>query len=717
MKRLSIAVEIIALQKMIILDEPTSGLDSSIALEIMTEIKQLVIRKDQQRICLSTIHQPSKELFSLFDKVILLCMGRVIFYGNTNQVIEYFSQPKLGYNFKGKGGGTAVVAVVGIKEIGMNQTECEENNKNPAEIILDICCGKILSEGSHLPKQAEELEILFKTSHFYTPSELYLPSGKNTKRIDNHSYNYSLLLDTCYPSKQPHQQQHSPYQVTSIYTQVTMLFHRSWTAKLRNIQSIKFEVFYRILVGLLFGIVFFGKGDVEEPLYENGIMSSDARSYNSLLNLIMSMILFTHISAISALVKNFQVYKRELASNTYSTMSLFIAEVFALIPWHLFLHTIFMVIVYLMTMMKNDAEYFFYLLFISFLATYISYSIALILAFSFSEQVAFTLYQLNFMFVLAFAGFMIHVNDIPIVIQWISYIVYSRWCFEGMMVNEWNMFETDDDINDDNERNGNGNILKDFGFDNYSKNNSIGLLFMFLSIYLFIYYLILNSSSDHLVKEEKETDYFTVLPPSTCSGITTNSDSSNKESNNNNNNNEALSININPMILQTSKNNSKMDANHIKYVSIEIDNSNNTPSKKMKRNNSVFELEKGLLDNQYLQDIKPVEDIINDPIIVYEPQKDVNYFYTKSISITSITKYEKSKFIFKDISCTIPHPMGSSTKAVSTNTDYQKDFYKTNYNNNNNNNNNNKQHMVLLNNVSGHVQSGNLYIYYLANID
>lgn len=42
MKRLSIAVEIVALPYLIFLDEPTSGLDSGIALEVMKSVRSLV---------------------------------------------------------------------------------------------------------------------------------------------------------------------------------------------------------------------------------------------------------------------------------------------------------------------------------------------------------------------------------------------------------------------------------------------------------------------------------------------------------------------------------------------------------------------------------------------------------------------------------------------------------------------------------------------------
>ncbi|RYH11928.1 ATP-binding cassette domain-containing protein, partial [archaeon] len=101
LKRLSIAVEIVALPDVIFLDEPTSGLDSLIALEVMHAVRTL---SDQHRTCVSTIHQPSPQVFDLFDSVLLIAEGRMVYFGPTSQVVSYFSA--LGYQF-GKGENSA----------------------------------------------------------------------------------------------------------------------------------------------------------------------------------------------------------------------------------------------------------------------------------------------------------------------------------------------------------------------------------------------------------------------------------------------------------------------------------------------------------------------------------------------------------------------------------------------------------------------------------
>lgn len=77
-KRTSIGYELITEPTLLLLDEPTSGLDSSTALRICQMLK-----KEAQRgmSVMATIHQPSANIFFLFDRVILLSEGYMIYNG------------------------------------------------------------------------------------------------------------------------------------------------------------------------------------------------------------------------------------------------------------------------------------------------------------------------------------------------------------------------------------------------------------------------------------------------------------------------------------------------------------------------------------------------------------------------------------------------------------------------------------------------------------
>ncbi|ETV97635.1 hypothetical protein H310_09526 [Aphanomyces invadans] len=91
-KRLSFATEILTNPSLLFVDEPTSGLDSFMA-ESVVQIMQKLAREG--RTILTTIHQPSSELFALFDQLYLLSNGRTVYYGPAADSVAYFAS--IGY--------------------------------------------------------------------------------------------------------------------------------------------------------------------------------------------------------------------------------------------------------------------------------------------------------------------------------------------------------------------------------------------------------------------------------------------------------------------------------------------------------------------------------------------------------------------------------------------------------------------------------------------
>lgn len=75
-KRTAIGVELITDPALILLDEPTSGLDSFQAYSIIKLLKDLA---KKGRTIISTLHQPSSEAFALFDRLILMCDGYIVY--------------------------------------------------------------------------------------------------------------------------------------------------------------------------------------------------------------------------------------------------------------------------------------------------------------------------------------------------------------------------------------------------------------------------------------------------------------------------------------------------------------------------------------------------------------------------------------------------------------------------------------------------------------
>lgn len=123
-KRLNIALELIREPSVLFVDEPTSGLSSRDSENIMDLLKELALKG---RIIFTVIHQPSSEIFKLFDRLLLMDQeGNPVYYGDPVDAVVYFKK------------------VTGQADSEMGQCEvC--GNVNP-EQIFNILEAKIVDE-------------------------------------------------------------------------------------------------------------------------------------------------------------------------------------------------------------------------------------------------------------------------------------------------------------------------------------------------------------------------------------------------------------------------------------------------------------------------------------------------------------------------------------------------------------------------------------------
>ena len=77
-KRVNIGIALVTNPRVLFLDEPTSGLDSYTSNEVMTVVKGLT--RTGITIC-ATIHNPTPYCFNLFDRLMILLHGRVVYSG------------------------------------------------------------------------------------------------------------------------------------------------------------------------------------------------------------------------------------------------------------------------------------------------------------------------------------------------------------------------------------------------------------------------------------------------------------------------------------------------------------------------------------------------------------------------------------------------------------------------------------------------------------
>ncbi|RLN54195.1 hypothetical protein BBJ28_00025863, partial [Nothophytophthora sp. Chile5] len=88
-KRLALATELLTNPSVLFADEPTSGLDSFMAKSVVQQLQRLAVREG--RTVVTTIHQPSSEVFALFDRLELLADGATIYQGKAAEAMPYFA--------------------------------------------------------------------------------------------------------------------------------------------------------------------------------------------------------------------------------------------------------------------------------------------------------------------------------------------------------------------------------------------------------------------------------------------------------------------------------------------------------------------------------------------------------------------------------------------------------------------------------------------------
>jgi ABC transport system ATP-binding/permease protein len=89
-KRLNIALELIREPSILFVDEPTSGLSSRDSENVMDLLSELTLKG---KLIFVVIHQPSSDIYKMFDTMIILDQGgHMIYYGNPVEAIVYFKK-------------------------------------------------------------------------------------------------------------------------------------------------------------------------------------------------------------------------------------------------------------------------------------------------------------------------------------------------------------------------------------------------------------------------------------------------------------------------------------------------------------------------------------------------------------------------------------------------------------------------------------------------
>ncbi|XP_025202813.1 protein white [Melanaphis sacchari] len=385
MKRLSFASEVLTDPPLMFCDEPTSGLDSYMAQNVVSVLKSMA-SKGKTIIC--TIHQPSSEVYSMFDKILLLANGRTAFLGSTNDAIEFF------------------------KTLGVS---CPKNH-NPADFFIQLL--------AIVPSQEM---CSFETID--TVCEAYENSSYKNDMIEHQKQLFAASKSSLdYWGLSGLENVSSPYKA-SWMEQFSAVFWRSWLSIKKEPALTKIRIIQTLLVAALISFIFYN-----QHLDQDGVMNINGALFMCISNMTFQNVL----AVINVFCSELPVFMREHHSGMYRTDVYFLSKTLAEVPIFLIIPIMFTSIMYYIVGLNPK--------FIHFLTAILFITLVSLVAVSFgyfvscasgSISIALSVGPTFVIPFLLFGGYFLNVGSIPYYFRWLSVFSWFKYANEGLQVNQW----------------------------------------------------------------------------------------------------------------------------------------------------------------------------------------------------------------------------------------------------------------------------------------
>eukprot|EP01101_Sappina_pedata_P009749 TRINITY_DN578_c0_g2_i1.p1 TRINITY_DN578_c0_g2~~TRINITY_DN578_c0_g2_i1.p1 ORF type:complete len:617 (-),score=196.94 TRINITY_DN578_c0_g2_i1:156-2006(-) len=324
-KRVSIGAEMIHDPNLVFLDEPTSGLDSWTARSVIQNLKFLTSTRNKTIVV--TIHQPSTDVFNLFDKLVILARGDMIYNGRTDNVINYFAG--IGY-------------------------QCP-TFVNPSEFIMDL-----VQPGFGVdPNQAREEKAVSRESHAKAEkiSKEYVQTEddiKTTERINQLISNYKesdmpkvfTTLTKEHTTNPPQMQGNKNFWPVETF----ILLHRAMLQTARDKENIISKVMQMLFQSFLAGFVFLQLGNDQTSIQDR---------QGLLFYCIMSSFMPFLMNIITMFPKERRVFFKEYSNGAYGSLSYYISKIVSEFPFNIVYPMIFAIPIYFMADLNMGADHFF----------------------------------------------------------------------------------------------------------------------------------------------------------------------------------------------------------------------------------------------------------------------------------------------------------------------------------------------------------------------
>ncbi|KAJ4845029.1 hypothetical protein Tsubulata_031431, partial [Turnera subulata] len=386
-RRLSICIEILTRPKLLFLDEPTSGLDSAASYYVMKRIAAVDQKDGIRRTIIASIHQPSSEVFQLFNSLCLLSSGKVVYFGPASAANEFFA---------------------------LNGFPCP-TLQNPSDHYLKTInkdFDKDIEQGLECGITAEEATATLISS--YKKSDHYQQVQRQVAEV-------AKLGGGTLEKKRSH---------SSFITQSLVLTRRSFLNMFRDLGYywLRLAIYVTLAIGLA-------------TMYHNlGSDYDSIKDRGSLLVFIASFLTFMTIGGFPSFVEDMKVFERERLNGHYGTVAFVVANTFSAMPYLILTSLISGAITYYYPGLQRGSEHFLYFVLVLLACLMLVESLMMIVA-SFVPNYLMGIITgagIQGLMILG-GGFFRLPNDLPKPF-WkypMYYIAFHKYAYQGLFKNEF----------------------------------------------------------------------------------------------------------------------------------------------------------------------------------------------------------------------------------------------------------------------------------------
>ena len=398
-KRANIGIEMVANPEALFLDEPTSGLDSFQAQNVVRALQDLAAHG---RTVVCTIHQPRSSIFKLFDQLLLISEGKMLYIGDSEKAVEYFAK----LSFKCPDLTNPADFFMDITSMDRRSEVAEKNSRDRLRLFANKC------EERELGENAVKLAGAMNSSLFGNAGGG--SSSNNSKNRKKKGEDNNLVNE---------------YQGRGAnwFQQFALLMDRSLREQKRNVIGIFVPIVIDVIYALILSALYRDLGKDQQGVQDR---------IGCLFFICLNVAYTSALPAINLFAGEKAVIGRERSSGAYSCSAYYISKYIAELP-KLLPRLFFCALVYNVVGFREGAEYFWTFVSIIICEALAAQALGIFMAASLPVGAALALGPASITIFTLFGGIYLNVDSIPKGAGWIKYIDFIYYAFSALAANEF----------------------------------------------------------------------------------------------------------------------------------------------------------------------------------------------------------------------------------------------------------------------------------------